>query len=151
MSTFIVDCFDDITSEIISKHRMLETIMIRGIKYEFYKSGFPTGTLTLDIYVDSILNTTQDVTFEEINSEIPGTYAHGYVYFELDTPVFVHVDKEIGYHEIELRLRPSGYTFSESTNFGVIKRHNNEIVARYGDDGIQDANAPYSIEIFEII
>lgn len=158
MSDFIVDCFDDTTSLIVSRHRVYETILIRGIRLEMFKSGFPTGSVFMEIYVDGILNETQELTFEEINSEITATYAHGYLHFELDNPVFISVDNVIGNKEMELRFYTSGYTYSNSVNFGIIKRHNNKIVSDYGidyasamDEDQAASHAPYSIEIYEII
>lgn len=167
MSFLMADVFDSTTTEIISRHRMLENVNIRGIRPEIYKHGSFSGTsITLDVYNGSNLLGTKTLTADEINTGITGTYSHGYLFFEFDDSIYVDLDESTDYSEIEIRIRCNGYTFSESNYFSILKRFDNPIVdeypnsivtAEFGGDGHlmttdegKASTRPYSIEIYEV-
>lgn len=167
MSFLMVDVFDSTTTEIISNHRMLANVNIRGIRAEIYKHGLYTGTsITMDVYNGVDLLGSKTLTASDINLNIPATYAHGYMHFEFDNSIYVDLDESTDYTEIQLRITCNGYTFSESNYFGILKRFDNPIVSEYpnptivgefgGDGHLMETDEgkastrPYSIEIYEV-
>lgn len=134
--------------------RIKKSISVAHIRPWIYKHDtLLTGTLTLEVWQGSDLLKTAQIPYTTINTEIPGTYAHGQIRFDLDSLQLNH-DTTQEWTEYTFKLYMSGYTNNPSAFIGAIRRYELKFYDTYGEDVISneapnDMVEPMGFEVFE--
>ncbi len=137
--------------------RVESSVTFKAIRLKVFKKGTLTnGVFTLEIYDGASLLGTAVIDSDDL-SQITGTYAYGYVNFELPYPVRVNVPRDQDYTELELKLTVSGLTNSESNYLGLIKQHEFKYISEFGTypvgattDETKAWYAPYGVELYVV-
>lgn len=152
MSTLLVDeLFTGI--EVNQTIRINRNISVKTIRPWFYKHGnAPAGTFELSILDGSTVLGTSSIPSTEINSNITGTYAHGFIDFSFDN-LILNIPETEETKEYILRFT-FDVPFDNSNFIGLVRRWEAKTYPTYGDGVIggeapNDAVEPFGLEIYE--
>lgn len=152
--TLVVDeLFNGIVFE--QKFRIQRHISLAHFRPWIYKHGnLQTGTLTCEVLEGSDLLKTVTIPYQKINEEIPGTYAHGQIRFDMNALQLNHNTLN-EWTEYTVRVYMSGYTNLSTAFIGVIRRYELKIYETYGPgvdingEAVNDMIEPLGFELFE--
>ena len=134
--------------------------VVDGVRVHLLKTGtLVNGTLTLNLKVNGVTETTVTRTYTEIN--MLGTHWHGMLSLEFDAPLVIRKSPTLETNELTLEFILSGHTDSGSIFIALV--HSSDVVTdlvhdegadyfpTYGDDaGIDVWNNPYEIELYTL-
>ena len=121
--------------------RIKNTIQMPHLRPWIYKHGtIQDGELTLEILWNGQVLKTATIDFTTINLEIPGTYAHGQIRFDLGSLQLNH-DRKLEWTEYTLRLYMDNHTRDINNFMGTSRRYELKFYDTYGD-GVIDNEAP---------
>ena len=155
MSYLCINKFDNDTTEISTGIRFTEKCSIKAIRLKIFKHGvLADGTLELQIKNDSgTVIGSKSLSYEDINTGIPGTYAHGYMSFELPESVIINKSDLSDYIECSIHLTMTGHT-EDPDNYLALVREENPFTPEYGDRPVNEPTNvwfnPYGIEIYSV-
>jgi len=119
-----------------------------------YKQGtLADGALTCRVYEGATLLSTKTISFSEINTEIPATYAHGFIRFDFPS-LSLKVDEGETEHEYTVQFEMVGYTTDTDNFVGICRRWELKTYPTYGpgvidNEAPNDSVEPAGLEIFE--
>jgi len=152
MILVVDELFPDIVFE--QNFRIRETIQMAHFRPWIYKQGIiADGDLTLEVLKDGEILKTVVITSSEINTEIPGTYAHGQIRFDFDTMQLNH-DRKQEWTEYTVRVYMDNHTKSVDNFIGTVRRYELKFYDTYGtgvimNEAPNDMVEPLGFEIFE--
>lgn len=157
MSYLAVSTFDDDNAYYDLGIRFSNLAMITNIRVHMLKHGtIADGTLTMDIYDDDgVVIASKALTYTELNT-IPGTYAYGYVNFELDSQVCINKLESEVYSQLTARLTMTGHTEDTSNYMALVRQFDNPFITEYGsrpssvDDATDGWFNPFGIEVYGV-
>ena len=152
MSTLLADeLWGDV--ELRQNFKIKRNLSVAAIRPWIYKQGvIPAGTFELSILEGSTVLKSSIIAADEINSNIPSTYAHGSLSFEFENLV-LHIPETEEEKEYTIRLTTTvprdGFNF-----LAVCRRWEAKTYPTYGLDVINneapnDSVEPYGLELYE--
>lgn len=121
--------------------RIKQTISMPHFRPWIYKQGtLVDGELTLEVWQGADLLKTATIVYTQINEEIPATYAHGQIRFDLD-PLQLNHDRTQEWTEYSVRLYMNNHTRDTNNFIGAIRRYELKFYDTYGD-GVVNNEAP---------
>ena len=147
MSILIVTDLIPNTS-VSQKFKIFKTINVAAIRPYIYKNGtILDGNLMLRVLKGATVIATKLINFTEINSEIPETYAHGYIKFEFGQ-LPLQIDENQTEQEYTLELSMINHTLSAANYISFAKDWDDSKYSVYGTV-TTSLNQPNGFEIFE--
>lgn len=138
---------------IVQNFKIHQNVSIYAIRPWFFKNGTcPNGTFELTILDGENVLATSTIDGADINSEITGTYAHGFIRFEF-TNLVLHIPETETEKEYTMQFTFDA-AFDGSNFIGLCKRYDDKTYDTYGIDVVNneasnDSVEPYGLEIFE--
>ena len=117
--------------------------LFKGIRPYIYMHNSPAGIFTISIKSGGDTLASETFTSAEIKTELSTSdiYAHLWKILTFSAPL------QLGKGEYELELSSSGYTFSQSSYMGWIKKHDTRFDETSGTP-VSDMENPYSYQFF---
>jgi hypothetical protein len=139
MTLLIDELYPDVVFE--QNIRIKKTISCPHIRPWIYKQGtLQDGELTLEVWQGADLLKTAIILHTVINEEIPGTYAHGQIRFDLD-PLQLNHNRSQEWTEYTLKIYMANHTRDENNFIGTSRRYELKFYDTYGD-GVVDGEPP---------
>ena len=151
MTLLIDELFNGITFE--QPFRIQKSISVAHIRPWIYKHGFlQSGNLTCEVWQAGTMLKQVQIPYTTINSEIPGTYAHGQIRFDTDSFQLNH-NTNNEWTEYIIKVYMSGYTNAPQF-IGAIRRYELKFYDTYGtgvinNEAPNDMVEPMGFELFE--
>lgn len=151
MTLLVEELYPGLTFE--QPFRIQKTFQMPYLRPWIYKQGtLVDGVLTLEIWKDGELLKTATIDYTEINEQIPGTYAHGQIRFDLD-PMQVNHNRKEEWTEYSYRLYMNNHTRDTQNFIGAVRRYEKKFYDIYGtgvvnNEAPNDAIEPGGFEIF---
>lgn len=130
MSTLAVKQLSN-NNPISMKIRLDKSETITAFRYHLYKKASPDGNIIINFKQNSNIIGTGGLSSEDIGN-IPGTYFHGMVKFNLDNDFKVHFDEDLGYAELEIEVYIENHTDDDNNYIGLVKE--SDVYSEYADD-----------------
>lgn len=152
MTLVIDELFNGITFS--QNFRIQKSVSIAHIRPWFYKHGILlSGNLICEVWEGLDLLKSVSIPYTTINSEIPGTYAHGQLRFDFD-PLQLNHNTVNEWTEYTVKFYMSGYTNNPSAFVGMIRRYELKFYDTYGldvfsNEAPNDMVEPLGLELFE--
>lgn len=133
--------------------RLQETISMPHFRVWIYKQGvIQDGELVLEVWRDGELLTEDRIDHTEINENVPATYAHGYIRFDID-PMQVNHDRKLEWTEYTVKIYMDNHTRDTQRFIGTVREYERKKYDTYGTEVIDneapnDFVEPLGIEIF---
>lgn len=151
MTLLIDELFPGIVFE--QNFRIQKTISMPHFRPWIYKQGtLVDGELTLEVWQGADLLKTATIAHTTINEEIPGTYAHGQIRFDLD-PLQLNHDSTQEWTEYKVRLYMNNHTKDQANFVASVRRYELKFYDTYGDgvvdnEAVNDFIEPLGFEIY---
>lgn len=151
MTLLVDELWNGITFE--QNFKINRSIQVIHLRPWIYKHGILlSGDLTLQILQGGELLKEVSVNYADINTEIPGTYAHGQIRFDTE-PLQLNHDRTAEFTEYTIKLFMDNYTTNTNAFIGAIRRYELKFYDTYGTDVINneasnDMVEPMGFEIF---
>ena len=138
--------------------RIQKHVNLAHIRPWIYKQGnLASGDLTLEVLQGSTVLKAVSINYTDINTNIPGAYAHGQIRFDTGSLQLFH-DTTNEWTEYKLRLYMDNFTNSTTAFIGAIRRHEAKFTITYGlnvdlitNEAPNDMIEPLGLELFEYI
>jgi hypothetical protein len=133
--------------------RIKKHISIAHIRPWIYKHGIlASGNLTCEVFEGNMLLKQVQIPYPTINTEIPSTYAHGQIRFDMNSLQLNHNTLN-DWTEYTLKIYMSGYT-NAATFIGAVRRYELKFTDTYGtgvinNEAPNDMVEPLGFELFE--
>ena len=137
--------------------RINKTMTIRAIRLGLYKHNTPDGTLTITLKDGATTIGTESVTMASLDATV-GTYFHGFMLYDLETPIRVNVDPTTSYKELSLEISLTSHTDDPSNYIALQKTIEGAYITPHGtitnesDMTVEQLThfAPYMLEIYTL-
>lgn len=133
--------------------RIKKSIQVAHFRPWIYKHGIlDDGDLTLEILKDDEVLKTTSINYEIINLEIPGTYAHGQIRFDVH-PLQLNHDRKEEWTEYTAKLYMANHTKNTNKFMAAVRRYELKIYDTYGNDvtdgeSVNDMVEPLGFELY---
>lgn len=157
MSTLLIDeLFDGVTFE--QDLKIDRAVNLIHFRPWIYKQGtIVDGQLTCDVYQGASLIASSTIDFSEINSGIPGAYAHGMIRFDF-VSLYLGIAEGNTEEEYTFKIYMDNHTTDTNNFIGICRDFENPRYPRYGfidmaGDPINDSVESSGLElyIYEVI
>jgi len=151
MTLIVNELYDTIVFE--QPFRIKKSMSIAHIRPWIYKHGvLASGDLTLQVLMNAEVLREVSINYADINTEIPGTYFHGFIRFDFE-PLQLNHDRKLEYTEYTLKLFMDNYT-NASTFIGAVRHYERNFYDIYGDGVVNNESPndmvdPLGFEIFK--
>lgn len=152
MTLVIDELFDGIVFS--QNFQIRKSLSIAHVRPWVYKHGnLVSGDMVCEIWEGPDLLKTITIPYTTINSEIPGTYAHGQIRFDT-APLQLNHDSTQTWTEYTIKFYMDNYTNNPAAFVGLVRRYELKIYDTYGDGVISneapnDMVEPLGFELFE--
>jgi hypothetical protein len=152
MTLLIDELFNGIVFE--QKFKIQRHISLAHFRPWMYKHGnLLTGNLTCEVWQDATMLKQVQIPYTTINTEIPGTYAHGQIRFDMDALQLNHNTLN-EWTEYKVKVYMSNYTNSSQHFIGTVRRYELKFYDTYGtgviaNEAPNDMVEPLGFELFE--
>lgn len=140
MSTLLIDeLFNGIEfSQVVKIKRETNLVHVRPW---IYKHGtLQDGELVLEVYDGATKLAESRLDYTTINSEIPSTYAHGFLRFDFDSLALNFLDSQVE-KEFTFKFYMANHTTDSSNFIGIVRQYERKIYPTYGT-GVVNGEAP---------
>jgi hypothetical protein len=147
MSTLLID---ELYSGIVITQniRVSTNQSIAYIRPWIYKQGtLVDGSFRCQVYDGVTLLKQVDIPYTTINSEIPASYAHGYIRFDV-SPLPLNVTNGQAYQTYTLKFSMVSHTTNTSNYLAICRDWESPKYPVYDGPILDDTSAPYGIELF---
>lgn len=130
-------------------------INLKHIRLWVFKTGtLQDGELTVEILQGSTLLAKSVIIYSMVNTEIPATYAHGFIRFDFDS-LSLRVAEGNASEEYMARFYMDNHTKDVSNYLAVVRNYERKIYPTYGlgvvaGEAANDMVEPAGIELFEV-
>lgn len=137
------------------KFRIQESIQLAHFRPWFYKHGSPSdGEMVLQVSSEHNILREARISSEDINEQIPGTFAHGQLRFDV-SPLKLNHNRKQEWTEFKVAIFMDGYTLDTSNFYGLVRRYEQEFLPVYGEfqeDGVlfNSMIAPLGFELYKV-
>lgn len=136
--------------------KIVRNMSIAHIRPWIYKHGtIQDGSMQLTILDGATTLKVVLIPFTDINTNIPSTFAHGYMRFDLDL-LQLNVPETDTEKEYTFRFEMINHTLDTDNFIGIVRQYELKIYPTFGD-GVVDGEAPNDmvepngLEIYEYI
>lgn len=152
MTLLIDELYNGIVFE--QNFRIQKSMQLAHFRPWIYKHGSPsTGEMVLQILQNNEVLKEVRLSFDEINANIIGTYAHGPLRFDTE-PLQLNHNRNNEYTDYQIKLFMDNYVTDTNNFYGVIRRYELKIYDTYGgtvvnNEAGNDMIEPMGFELFE--
>lgn len=152
MTLLVDELFNGITFE--QNFRIEKSISLAHVRPWIYKHGvLQSGNLRCEIWEGATMLKQVQIPYTTINAEIPGTYAHGQIRFDMNSLQLNH-NTNNQYTEYTIKVYMDAYTNLTSAFVGTVRRYELKFYDTYGtgviaNEAPNDMVEPLGFELFE--
>ena len=136
--------------------KIFRNMSIAHIRPWIYKRGtIQDGSMQLTILDDATTLKVVTIPFTDINSNIPGTFAHGYIRFDFEL-LQLNIPETFSEKIYTFRFEMINHTLDANNFMGIVRQYELKIYPTFGDGVVggeapNDMVEPNGLEIYEYI